>query len=87
MNRRANPDHNGQSSFVKTLEFEAVYLMDHETFKDVTAGLPVFIDEAYNTGILDSASGHVRPTQLKTQHARHTVRPQRDSVQSQERTP
>ena len=61
--------------------------MGHETFKDVTAGLPVFIDEAHNTRMLDSASGYVRPTQFEAQHARHPVRPQRDSAQSQGCTP
>ena len=71
MGRRGNPYDNAKAeSFMKTLKVEEVYLMDYESFEDVAATLPCFIEDLYNAKRRHSALGYKSPVMFEQEHAR-----------------
>jgi putative transposase len=70
MSAPGNPYHNAQAeSFMKTLKVEQVYLAGYESFADVTAQLPTFLEKVYNAKRLHSAIGYVPPNEFEAQLA------------------
>jgi len=54
--------------FKKTLKVEAVHPMDYQTFDDVSADLPRFVEEVHKTRRIRSALGYVSSAQFEDHH-------------------
>jgi len=52
-------------SFFKTLKHEEVYLREFQTFEDVVARIPYFIEDVYNQKRLNSVIDYLSPSDFE----------------------
>jgi putative transposase len=68
MSRRANPHDNAfAESFIKTLEYEEVYLNEYRDLSDARRRICQFLDD-YNRSRLHSALGYRPPDEYEAIH-------------------
>lgn len=58
---------------MKTLKVEEVYLDRYESFRDVVARLPRFIEDVYNAKRMHSALGYMSPDHFEEELARQVA--------------
>jgi putative transposase len=74
MGRRGNPYDNAKAeSFMKTLKHEEVHPGGYETFQDVVARLPRFLEDVYNARRLHSALGYLSPVRFEEVNTREAT--------------
>lgn len=76
MGRRGNPSDNAKvESFMTMPKLEAIYPMACETFEEIVASLPRFVDDVCNSKRLHSALGYLNPVQFEAMHTCCPVKP------------
>ena len=66
MSEKANHYDNAKmESFFRTLKVEEVYMSDYETYDDVLASIPYFIEDMYNRKRLHSSLGYMPPEEFE----------------------
>jgi putative transposase len=75
MSRCGNPYDNAKAeSFMKTLKAEAVHITEYDSYEEVEADLPRFIEEVYNARRLHSALGYLSPIEFENRNTPSPVK-------------